>query len=698
MVTCRQSALQVSWRRSGPLAGWLASAFFLLALAPASAAPEDGLPLSEAQGGNLLFRMRSGYDVATRINTDVDISVAGLSVRTSVRQVFRNDGPEWVEGVYVFPLPDDAAVDSLRLVVGDRVIEGEIREKQDAQQAYDTAKQSGKRASLVRQERANLFTTSVANIGPGDTVTIDIGYLSTAQFEDGTFSLRFPMTMTPRYIPGRPTGDRRGSGWSPDTDQVPDASLITPPVVATSRDHRLSLSASISAAVPLELIASRYHPINVEETNTGYRASLLKNDVPMDHDFELLWRPARGQAPQAMMFAETVDERPHLSLMLVPPADASAVEVPPRDLVFVIDTSGSMHGVSIGQAKKALLLAIGRLRSIDRFNVIQFNSTTRSLFPHSVPATPANRVSAEAYVSGLAADGGTEMRPALERALRAQHDTGVIRQVIFITDGSVGNETELFSVIEDRLGDSRLFTVGIGSAPNGWFMRKSAEAGRGASVTISALHEVEEKMDRLFRKLERPMLTDLRMRWPSDLEVESYPAAIPDLYAGEPVVIKARLARAPRPGDQLVIEGYSNGGGWSADLPIADASPGAGTATVWARAHVDALTDRLRRGGDETELRAAIVDTAIAHRIITRYTSLVAVDRTPVRPLAQPLANEQVPSLLPYGQSTKAIFGFPATATSAPAYRRNGALLLGLAALVLFVNVWTTRGRGRGED
>jgi Ca-activated chloride channel family protein len=673
----------------------------LVWLLPATtiAAPEAGFRPEEAGAGSLLLRMQSGYRPATRINTDVDIEVSGITLRATVRQVFRNDGAEWVEGVYVFPLPDGAAVDRMRLVVGDRVIEGEIREKQAAQQEYEQARRDGKRAGLVRQERANLFTTAVANVAPGETVTIEIGYLDTAGYDDGTYSLRFPMTMTPRYIPGRPSADRQGSGWSPDTDRVPDASMITPPVVATSRDHRVSLSASINLGVPLELVASRYHPVDVEETADGYRASLAHSGVAMDHDFELIWRPVRAQAPRAMAFTETVDDRPHLLVMIVPPDDdVSAIEIPPRDLVFVIDTSGSMHGVSIEQARKALLLAIDGLRPVDRFNVIQFNSVTRSLFADSVPATANNIGRAQAYVAALGADGGTEMRPALELALGRVGDSAFLRQVIFITDGSVGNETELFRVIEDRLGGTRLFTVGIGSAPNSWFMRKSAEVGRGASITISALHEVEEKMGRLFRKLERPMLTDLQMGWPTDLAAETYPATIPDLYAGEPVVIRARLAREPKPGDQLVIDGRLAGGGWRVELPLADAAPGPGTASVWARAHVAALMDRERRGVDAESVRAEVIDTALAHQIVTRHTSLVAVDRTPVRPSASGLAREQVPSLLPHGQSMKAIFGFPATATSAPVYRRNGALLLGLGALILFFNVWATRGRDRGED
>ena len=672
-----------------------AAVLLVLALATPAAqgAPEVEVTPSSVQSGSLLLRMKSGYRVATRINSEIDLTVSGLTVRAALSQQFRNDGTEWVEGVYVFPLPEGAAVDHMRLIVGERVIEGEVQEKQKARATYEKAKKEGKRTSLVNQQRANLFTTAVANIAPGEIVTIEIEYLDTVRYDEGTFSLRFPMTLTPRFIPGYATGDRQGSGWSADTDRVPDASLVTPPVVTRSDDHRIELRASIDAGMPLEFVASRYHPVKVEQVDGRYDVRFTQSDVAMDHDFEILWRPSRDAAPRAMLFSEVMDDQPHLLVMLVPPNDETVPTVVlPRELVFVIDTSGSMHGVSIEQARRALNIALDGLRPVDRFNVIQFNSVTDALFPSSVPADAANLASARRYVERLTANGGTRMRPALERALNARPSPGHLRQVIFITDGSVGNEAELFGVIERTLGDARLFTVGIGSAPNGWFMSKAAEAGRGTYVMISAQHEVKEKMGRLFRKLERPQVTDIDLQWPSGLDVVAYPATVPDLYAGEPIVLKARLARAPRPGDQLLINGRSAGGDWGAELPLATDSVSPGTAAVWARAHIAGLLERERRGTDPDSIRRAVVDTALTHHLVSKYTSLVAVDKTPVRPAGSTLANEQVPNLLPHGQSHKAIFGFPATATGAGAYRRNGALCLLLATLLLLHRVWTIKG------
>jgi Ca-activated chloride channel family protein len=649
----------------------------------------------QMQSGSLLLRMQAGYVVATRMNTDIEARVSGLVARVSVSQSFRNDGQEWVEGIYVFPLPDAAAVDRFRMHVGERIIEGEIREKEQAKKEYEAAKTAGKKTSLVEQQRANLFTTSVANIGPGEVITVEIEYLETLRYDEGSFSLRFPMTLTPRYIPGTPLPGRKGSGWSPDTTKVPDASLITPPVISRSQDHKVTFEATIDAGVPLEYIASRYHPIDVDDESGRYEIKLADASTPMDHDLELTWRPVADKAPRATVFTETQDSQPHLLVMLLPPIDVSApLTHIPRELIFVIDTSGSMHGTSLSQAASALTLALDGLNPADRFNVIQFNSATSELFRGSVDATPNNLGIAKRYVAGLKANGGTEMRSAISLALNYPRSESHLRQVIFITDGSVGNERELFGLIERDLGDTRLFTVGIGSAPNSWFMRKAAEVGRGTFTLISALHEVNEKMGRLFGKLEQPQITDITVEWPDGTTTEAYPQTIPDLYSGEPIVIKARLETGPKPGDLLKISGNSALGTWDAEVLISDGGVSAGVAALWARARIEDLMDRERRGAAKEEIRAAVIDTAMTHHLVSKYTSLVAVEKTPVRPQHIKLSKEQVPNLLPYGQSTNAIFGFPATATNAAAYRYNGMLYFAAALLLILILVLTS-GRRR---
>ena len=284
------------------------------------------------------------------------------------------------------------------------------------------------------------------------------------------------------------------------------------------------------------------------------------------------------------------------------------------------------------------------------------------------------------------------MRPALKLALSTPEQETHLRQIVFITDGSVGYEDEMFSIIEQKLGAARLFTVGIGSAPNSLFMRKAAEAGRGSYTFISALHEVHEKMDALFKKLEYPQVTDIDVEWPSGVVVDSYPSVVPDLYLGEPVSVKAQASNSFRQGDAVRITGNSVTGGWAAELALDTSVQSEGVGALWARARISELMDQERRDRNAEEVRSGILETALRHHLVSKYTSLIAVDKTPVRPAGDPLSSEQVPNLLPYGQSANAIFGFPATATSAPALRIMGAAWL-LAALLFAVMLRTGRRR-----
>ena len=663
---------------------WVMALAIVLLIGPKPVSAEGPTP-NEMQSGSLLLRMENGFTSATLLNTDVDMNISGLVVRVKVRQEFRNTSQGWVEGVYVFPLPDKAAVDRMRLHIGERFIEGEIQEKEHAKKTYEQAKASGKKASLVEQQRANLFTTSVANIAPGELVVIEIEYLEDIRYEKGQFSIRFPMTLTPRYISGTALPDRVGSGWAPDTDRIPDASQITPPQVTRSNAHQLSLSANVNAGMPLEIIASRYHPVSISETKNRYTVSLRAGSVAMDHDFELVWRPIPSAAPRAMSFTETIDGKPYFLLMVMPPDQeklpAGSI---PRETIFIIDTSGSMHGVSMQQAKRAVQLALKGLEPADRFNIIEFNSATSSLYRQSQTVNPTSIAEASAFVEQLQANGGTEMRPALSLALDSPVSEAHLRQIVFITDGSVGYEDELFTMIENRLGAARLFTVGIGSAPNSWFMRKAAEAGRGSYTFISALHEVQERMDSLFQKLEQPQVTNIEVQWPSSVVTDSFPAVVPDLYLGEPVTVKVEASGKFRNKDSVLISGNSYGGAWTAEVPVNAAPNSPGVAALWARARIGELLDVERRNADPQEIRSRIVETALTHHLVSKYTSLVAVDKTPVRPASESLNSQLVPNLMPYGQSGKAIFGFPATATNAPTLRLVGFIAL-LAALFLIV-------------
>jgi len=492
----------------------------LLTLITTSAANADELQpvtVDEVQRGSLLLKSTTGAVLqdAPMVKMEVDMHISGMMARVSVKQQFHNPGTDWVEGIYVFPLPENSAVDRLRMRIGERVIEGEIQEKTQARKTYEKAKQTGRKASLLKQERPNIFTSAVANIAPGEQIMVEIEYQQNLRFDQGQFRIRFPLVVAPRYIPGIPLGADdvavfSGNGWAQNSDQVPDASHITPPMVVDPKNrpvNPVTIRILLDAGFPLAQLNSPYHTIDSRQDEQGvYQIKLKADKAPTDRDFELVWRPQAGQAPHAALFAESWEQEDYALLMVMPPVgDMQAATQMPREVVFVVDTSGSMHGESIHQAREALKMALHRLKPMDHFNVIQFNNRAHALFAGAVAADPGNINRAIAYVDGLNAEGGTEMLSAVNLALNGSADEHRLRQVIFLTDGSVGNETALFQAIQNRLGSSRLFTVGIGSAPNSYFMTRAAQFGRGTFSYIGKVDEVKQKMNALFSKLESPV-------------------------------------------------------------------------------------------------------------------------------------------------------------------------------------------------
>lgn len=657
------------------LLGWATAAV-------AQEAPLQPMKKSEAQSGTLLLKSPvTGVSYAAPLlDTEVSMQVSGMVARVHVRQRFSNPGPEWYEGIYVFPLPENAAVDGLKMQVGERSIVGRIKERAAAKAVYEQAKQNGQKAALVEQERPNIFTSSVANIAPNESITIEIEYQQNLRYDQGSFSLRFPMVVGPRYIPGSPQSETvQGTGWAANTDRVPDASRITPQVVPPRLlgEHRLNpvkLDIRIDAGMPLVGVRSPTHEIETElGDDHRYSVRLSADSVPANRDFELIWTPAAGSAPQAAVFHEDLKGERYALLMLLPPALKTQAARLPREVIFVIDTSGSMDGTSIVQARQALQLALKGLDPQDRFNVIEFNSHTRALFPNALPATPQMVERATSWVGQLRASGGTEIALALKAALNNSDDPRVLRQVIFLTDGSVGNEEELFKLIGERLGDSRLFTIGIGSAPNSYFMSKAAETGRGTFTYIGNVDEVAQKMGALFSKLESPVLKNIKIDWPA--AAEAWPVRVPDLYAGEPLFLSVKLNGW---GKEINISGERNGQPWQARLNLQEqGKPAEGVAKLWARAKIVALMDGERAGVSAEEVRQKVVEVALTHSLVSKHTSLVAVELKPARPAGENLKSGAMPTHLPEGWKEEGVFGeLPRTATPADLH-----LLLGVLAL-----------------
>ncbi|MCC7049853.1 MAG: marine proteobacterial sortase target protein [Alphaproteobacteria bacterium] len=649
-----------------------------LAWAQAQAAPGAAQVFrkpGEAGRGELLFRERDSglWRAVPMLSTEVEIGVGGVSARVAVVQRFKNKSPDWLEGIYVFPLPETAAVDSLRMVVGDRVIDGRVAERQQAKKEYDQARDSGQRASLVEQERANIFTASVANIAPGEEIEVRLGYAQTVERDGSAYRLRFPMVVGPRYIAPGPALIASGGAVAP-TPRVPDADRITPPVLdpALGPINPVEIAVRLDPGFPVAGVNSPFHAIDRRQDGDGaWRIALADGAVPADRDFELEWSPAASSEPLARIFAETEGDGRYALLTVMPPSAGAEPFGLLREAIFVIDTSGSMHGESIAQAKQALDLALARLKPSDSFNVIEFNNKARRLFARAEPATPAFLNRARAWVDLLKAEGGTEMRQALDLALDGNIDPTRLRQVVFLTDGAVGDEAALLDQVRAKLGDTRLFTVGIGSAPNGYFMRKTAEVGRGSAIFIGKPEQVAERMDGLFRRLERPAVTDLAVAWPGR-DVDALPNPLPDLYEGEPVVVAARLPHGVA--GPVSLTGKIAGKPWRQELALAAGDdPPAGVPALWARRKVETLEDLAFLGARPEDIRAQTIAVALRHNLVTKYTSLVAVDATPARPENAPLAGGAMPTNLPKGWTYDKVFGEP-SALPQPTGQRHGAL------------------------
>jgi Ca-activated chloride channel family protein len=669
-----------------------ASAEIELQAAAESAATEAGtVRPGDVRAGSLLLRtpQPGHYMPAPAMATDVQMRINGMIARVRVSQRFDNSGDTWTEGIYVFPLPETAAVDRMRMRIGERVVEGRIEEREQAKRVYQKARQSGRRAALVEQERPNIFTTSVANIAPGDSISVDIEYQQTLRYANGEFRLRFPMVVGPRYIPGQAVVHEeslsgfRGTGWSADTSQVPDASRSTPPVLhPEGAINPVTLAIELNTGFPLARVESPSHPITVEGDGAGNaNIGFAKGSEPAQRDFVLAWSPRVGDAPRAALFTEELGDQTYALLMVMPPEAPQTRLLLRREVIFVIDTSGSMGGASIRQAKRALQFAIERLRDGDRFNIIEFNSNTRLLYPAPRPASYLSREQALHWIAALDAGGGTEMRPALEAALGNHLETRGVRQVVFLTDGSVGNEDALFGVIQQTLGSSRLFPVGIGSAPNSHFMRRAAAFGRGAFTYIGSVNEVGEKMETLFQKLESPVMQGIQIRWlESTGTVEVFPARLPDLYAGEPLVVTARL---PRRGTEVEIEGTRVDQSWRARIPLAGGKDHAGVAALFARDKIASLMRGKTRGADPAAIREAVINVALEHRLVSKYTSLVAVDVSPARPDGVDLLSGTLPVNLPTGWEYEKVFGTaPGTATPAVLHLLAGTLLTAIGLIL----------------
>ena len=599
-------------------------------------------------------------------HTDVRVGVSGFLARVTVRQMFSNPATSNMEAVYTFPLPQDAAVDDMTIQIGDRTVRGLIKRREEARAIYERAKNAGHITALLDQERPNIFKQSVANLLPGEQVMVMISYVETMRYEAGSYEFVFPMVVGPRYIPGQPVGQQSG-GWAVDTNGVPDASRITPRVAGkgTRAGHDISIELALDAGVPIQELRSKTHDIDVERLGPSRAHVCLRDEAVIPNkDFILKYDVAGAQIAGAILTTPAPGKsKPaggYFTMILQPPSRLSESDITPKELVFVLDTSGSMWGFPLEKAKEVISRTLDGLYPGDTFNLITFSGDTHIVFSQPVYPTAENIRKAKEVLATWTGGGGTEMMKAIRAALVPSDSQDHVRVVCFLTDGYVGNDLEIVGEVQKH-PKARVFAFGIGFAVNRFLLDNMAEAGRGAVEYVTLADKADEVADRFYERVRSPLLTDLSIDWGGLPVTDVYPQRLPDLFGGQPVIITGRYTQPAR--GTLRLKGTRAGGffareipvTFSASTPLFDALAG-----FWARRRIDDLMSQdwlgVQRGQMKPELKEQITQLGLDYRLMTQFTSFVAVEDRIVTKNGEPQRVE-VPVEMPEGVSYEGVFG-----------------------------------------
>lgn len=603
----------------------------LLAASVLLAAPRS--PRTEPSGGLII----AGDEAAPcpLKHTAVHAEVSGFLARVTVTQQFINPLDHAIEAVYLFPLPHRAAVDEMTMKVGDRTIQGTIRRREEARRIYEDARKHGRLASLLNQDRPNVFTQAVANIGPGMKVEVTIRYIETLGYEGGGYEFAFPMVVGPRYNP-------RGLA-----NPVPGTFAAK----GSRAGHDISLSMNIDAGLPIRSIASPTHAVDLTAPTAQQATVRLRqqHEIP-NRDFLLRWAVAGNRIEDALL-AHREQRGGFFTFILQPPQSVRAAEVTPKEIVFVVDTSGSMSGFPIEKSKEVIKLALDGLNPRDTFNLITFAGDTHILFPKPVPATEANVHRAQQFLLGRSGGGGTEMMKAIRTAL-APGEADHIRIVCFLTDGYVGNDMEIVDEVK-RYSNARVFSFGVGSSVNRFLLDKMAEAGRGDVEYVGLDDDGSAAAQRFWARIRNPLLTDISIDWNGLPVTEIYPARHRDLFDAKPVTITGRYS-TPASGT-IRLRGRRQGHEFVGEIAIT--LPGAeprhaALAALWARSKVEHLQSAKPSAADQEEITRLGLD----YRLMTQYTSFVAVEEKVTNRNGIPQRIE-IPLEMPHGVSHDGVFG-----------------------------------------
>ncbi len=561
------------------------------------------------------------------VHTDVVGQVSAFVASVRVQQQYYNPYDGKIEAVYVFPLPQNAAVSDFVMTIGNRRIRGVVREREEAEQIYADARAQGHVASLLTEERPNIFTQSVANIEPGHAIDIDLTYFNVLAQRDGEFELVFPMVVGPRF---NPPGTRdgigsasRGSGGSSGQDV--EVQYLPPD---RKSGHRIDISVDIDAGMRIDSISSPTHAIRKRAISPNRTVvDLADADRIADRDFVLRYRLA-GEREKAAFLHYPHGEGGYFALLLQPPAELEERDRSPMELVFVLDCSGSMSGEPLAASKEAVKRALRRLTPDDTFQIITFSSNASQLGAVPIPATEDNVRRGLSYVDNLWSEGGTMMVEGIKAALDFPHDPRRLRIVTFMTDGFIGNEVEILGEVHRRLGAARIFSFGVGSAPNRYLLESMATIGRGAVAYVGGDEGSMDAVDAFYERVSHPAMTDLAINWGSASVSDVYPESIPDLFVGRPILVLGRYDGAPP--SRVEVNGRVAGERRSIWVDAEDGSPRhAALSRVWARSKLSDLSDRATYE-DSAKLDEEILAVALEYGIMSAFTAFVAVDSSVV--------------------------------------------------------------------
>ena len=631
-----------------------------------------------------------GVEALPLKSTDVRVDISGVIADVVVTQRYKNEGTVPIEAKYLFPGSTRAAVNGLQVRIADRLITAQIREKQQARIEYDQARKEGKTAALLEQHRPNVFQMNVANILPGDDVLVELRYNELLVPTDGRYQFVYPTVVGPRYAGTASNApSETTSGSTPAHAQAfPAQPVLREGEVSPSA---FNLKVNLASPIGIQDIRSPSHAIDtaMDAGSAAKRASVqlaaAASRVSNNRDFILDYRLA-GNAIQSGVLLHRGEKENFFLAMVQPPQAVPQAAITPRDYVFVVDISGSMHGFPLDTAKALMRQLLGNLRASDTFNVLLFSGSNRMLAPHSVPATPANVNAAIRTIEQMGGGGSTELLPALRRVYAEPKAPELARTVVVVTDGYVTVESEAFALVRQHLGQANVFAFGIGSSVNRHLMEGLARAGMGEPFIVTRPDEAKAQAERFRKLIESPVLTSVKARFEGIDVYDVKPQALPDVLAERPVIVFGKWREKTGSGPtRVVIEGRAANGPYTQSLPIDAQAEWQGTGALrhlWARHRIAALSDEESLTGGDAQ-KAAITKLGLDYSLLTQYTSFIAVDQVVRNPGGQGATANQ-PSPLPEGVSNLAVgeaSALGAAVSSTPEPETWAAMLVVLAVL-----------------